>query len=121
LIVDQFFRRYPSEFSTTHRRWRTIEPRTLKQVKGDRLGLIVVIDLKQVFEGLHPHAQFFPNLSFKTGFQTLSGFLFSARELPVPCKMAALRPLRDEELSVFPDQTCGHVKMGFAHFFIGVP
>jgi hypothetical protein len=30
----------------------------LKQVKGYGLGLIVVIDLKQVFDGLHLHVQF---------------------------------------------------------------
>jgi hypothetical protein len=88
----------------------------LKQVKGYGLGLIVVIDLKQVFDGLHLHAQFFLDFSFKTGFQALPGFLLSARELPVPGKMAAFRPPRDEELSVFPDQTCGHMKMGRGHW-----
>jgi len=97
--------------------WRTVQPRALKQVKGYGLGLIVVIDLKQVFDGLHLHAQFFLDLSFKTGFQALPGFLLSARELPVPGKMASFRPSRDEELSVFPDQTCGHMKMGLAHVY----
>ena len=116
MIVGEVLRLHPSDFVTTNRSWRTVQPRALKQVKGYGFGLIVVIDLKQVFNGLHLHVQFFLDLSFKTGFQALSGFLLSARELPVPGKMASLRPSRDEELSVFPNKTCGHMKMGRGHW-----
>ena len=58
MIVGEVLGSHPSEFITTNRRWRTVQTRALKQVKGYGLGLIVVIDLKQVFDGLHLHAQF---------------------------------------------------------------
>jgi hypothetical protein len=58
LIVGEVPRLHPWEFITTNRSWRTVQPRTLKQVKGYGFGLIVVIDLKQAFDGLHLHAQF---------------------------------------------------------------
>ena len=117
LIVGQFLGVHPSDFVTANRGRRTVQPRTLKKVKGDGLGLIGVIDLNEVCDGLHLHAQFFADLSFNTGFQALSGFLLSARKLPVPAKMAFLRPSRNENLSVFPDQTCGHMKMMFRHCY----
>jgi hypothetical protein len=102
-IVGQFLGPHPSEFLAAQRRWRAAQPGTIEQVKSDGLGLIVMTDLNKLLDGLHAHVQFFPDFSFKTGFQALSGFLLAARELPVPCKMAALGPLRDEELPVFPD------------------
>jgi hypothetical protein len=103
LVVGQFLWLHPSEFITTQGRRGTVQPVALKEVEGDGLALIVVIDLKKAFDGLHPHAQFFPDLSFKTGFHALSGLLLAARELPVPGKMASLGPPRNEKLSVFPD------------------
>ena len=121
LKAGQFLGFHPLQFITAYGSRFALQPVTLKQVQGDGLGLIIVTDLKKVFDGLNLHGQFFPDLSFKTGFEALSGFLLPARELPVPCKMAALRPPRDQEFSVFPDQTCGHMKMGFVHVSIGVP
>jgi hypothetical protein len=101
--VGQFLGPHPSQFIAAQWLWRAAEPRTIEQMKGDGLGLIVMTDLNKLLEGLHPHPQFFSDFSFKTGFQALSRLLLAARELPVPCKMAALRPLRDEELPLFPD------------------
>jgi hypothetical protein len=51
-------------------------------------------------------------------FVSLSVLDFASRELPVSCKMASLWAPRDEELSVFPDQACGHMKVGFRHWWI---
>ena len=121
LVVGQFLGLHPSDFVATQGHRRTTQEVTLKQVEGDGLGLIVMIDLEQMCGRLHLYGQFFPHLSFKTGFQTLSGFLLAARELPVPSKMAALRPPRDEEFSVFPEQTSRHMKMRFRHDITGVP
>jgi hypothetical protein len=115
LIAGQFVRRHPSEFIATQGSGCTAHPLTLKQVEGDGLALIVVIDLEQVLDGLHLHGQLFHHLSFEAGFQGLSRLLLPARELPISCKMAALRPSRDEELSIFPDESRGHMKMVFRH------
>jgi hypothetical protein len=103
LIVGQFLRLHPSELVTTQGSRRPFQPITLKQVKGDGLALIVVVDLDQVLYSLHLHGQLFPKFAFKAGFQALSGFLLASWELPVPGKVAARRPPRDEEISVLPD------------------
>ena len=117
LIVGQFLRLHPSELITTQGSRRPFHPVTLKQVKGDGLGLIVVIDLKQVLYSLHLHGQFFPEFAFNAGFQALSGFLLASWELPVPGKVAARRPPCDQDISVLPDQTRSHMKMMFRHCY----
>jgi len=114
-IERQVLGLHPSKVGTTQRSRRALHPVTLKEVQGDGLGLIIVIRSKHLFDGLHLQGQLFPHLSFKTGFQALSGLLLAAREFPIPCKMSALRPPRDQELATFPDQACGDMKMGFTH------
>jgi hypothetical protein len=116
-IGGQFFGPHPPEIIATEGRWCAGQPRTIKQVKGDGLGVIVVTDLNKLRKGLHVHAQFFPDLPFKTHLQGLAGFLLSARKFPVPRKMAALGSLRDEELPVLPDQACGDMKVSLSHCY----
>ena len=57
-VVGEVFGSHPSDFIAPYRSRITAKPVALKQVKGYGLGLIVVIDLKQAFDGLHLHAQF---------------------------------------------------------------
>jgi hypothetical protein len=56
--VGEVFGSHPSDFVTAYGSRITAKPVAQKQVKGYGFDLIVVIDLKQVFGGLHLQAQF---------------------------------------------------------------
>jgi hypothetical protein len=113
LVISEFIGFYPSDFVTADRSRGAAQPRTLKEMKGYGLSFIFMIDLQKKFLNLYGNPQFLLHLSFKARGEAFVFLLLAPREFPVAFEMASLGPSGDQDFSAVPNQTGGHVEMGF--------
>jgi hypothetical protein len=113
LVIGEFIGFHPSDFIAADRSWSAAQPSALKKMKGYGLCFIFMIDLQKKFFNFYGNPQFLPHFSFKAGGETFVFLLLAAREFPVALEMASLGPSRDQDFSAVPNQTGGHVEMGF--------
>ncbi len=115
LVIDEFIGLHPSDFITANRSRRAAQPNTLKEMKGYGLRLVVMVNFQKKFLSPYGDSQLFPYFPFQARGEAFVFFLLPTGKFPIAPQVARFGPSRDQDSSVMPDKTRGHVEMRVGH------
>ena len=101
--VVEILRYNPAQISDIERPCLAFEDGAIEEMESNRLGGIVVVDGEEFIIHADFYSEFFPDFPLKRDFQGLAGVDFSAGKFPEPGQVDVVEPLRDQDLTVLPD------------------
>src|SRR5436190_3401021 len=80
-------------------------------------GGVVVVNSEEFFAHAYGDSKLFPDFSNERRFEGLPRFHFAAREFPHARKVDIVRPLRDEDPPISPDDSRNDIHSHFRGYF----